>query len=87
MFVCVNVCGCDTDLIVVSVSDGVGCDSRLLHLQQDSHGEDRLAVLTTQLHQNPVTHLRHTCTVVTVSQIVLIDTFELNCKIHLAIDF
>lgn len=58
--VCVCVC---VYLVVVAVGDGVGCDSRFLHLQEDSHGENRLSVLTTQLHQDPVTHLKHTsCT-------------------------
>lgn len=51
-------CVCCWDLVVVSIGDGVGCDSRLLHLQQDSDGEDRLTVLTAQLHQDPVTHLK-----------------------------
>ena len=50
------------DLVVVSVGDGVGCDSSLLHLQQDSDCEDRLTVQTTQLHQDPVTNLTHTHT-------------------------
>lgn len=50
----------DSDLVVVTVGDGVGCDSSLLHLQHDSDGEDGLTVLTAQLHQDPVTNLNHT---------------------------
>lgn len=52
--------GAELYLVVVAVGDGVGGDSRLLHLQKNPDGEDRLAVLTTQLHQDPVTHLQHT---------------------------
>lgn len=44
-------------LVVVAVRDGVGVNSSLLHLKQDSDGQDRLAILATQLHQHPVTHL------------------------------
>ena len=46
-----------TYLVVVSVRDGVGLDSRLLHLKQDPDGQDGLAVLPAQLHQHPVAHL------------------------------
>lgn len=44
-------------LVVVAVSDGIGVDSGLLHLKEDPDRQDRLAILSTQLHQNPVTHL------------------------------
>lgn len=50
-------------LVVVAVSDGVGVHSSLLHLKEDPDCEDRLSVLTTQLHQDPVTdlHSRFRC--------------------------
>ncbi len=44
-------------LVVVAVSDGIGMDSSLLHLKQDSDCQHRLAILSTQLHQHPVTDL------------------------------
>lgn len=44
-------------LVIVAVCDGVGVNSSLLHLEQDPDGQDRLSILSTQLHQNPVTHL------------------------------
>ena len=47
-----------TYLVVISVRDGVGLDSRLLHLEQDPDGQDGLAVLPAQLHQHPVAHLK-----------------------------
>lgn len=50
-------------LVVVAVSDGIGVDSGLLHLKEDPDCQDRLAILSTQLHQNPVTdlHSLYTC--------------------------
>lgn len=45
-------------LVVVAIGDGIGVNSSLLHLKQDPHCQHRLAVLSTQLHENPVTHLR-----------------------------
>lgn len=44
-------------LVVVAVSDGVGVNTGLLHLKQDPDCQDRLAILSTQLHQYPVTDL------------------------------
>lgn len=44
-------------LVIVAVRDGIGVNSSLLHLEQDSDSQDRLAILPTQLHQHPVTHL------------------------------
>ena len=44
-------------LVVVAVGDGVGVDPGLFHLKEDPDGQDRLPVLTTQLHQHPVAHL------------------------------
>lgn len=44
-------------LVIVAVCDGIGVNSSLLHLEQDSDSQDRLAILSTQLHQHPVTHL------------------------------
>lgn len=44
-------------LVIIAIRDGIGMNSSLLHLEQDSHSQDRLAILSTQLHQHTVTHL------------------------------
>lgn len=45
------------DLVVVSIGDGVGVHTSLLHLNQDSHGHDRKSPQATKLHHNSVAHL------------------------------
>lgn len=47
-----------THLVVVAIGDGIGLNSSLFHLEQHLHCQNRLAVLTTQLQQYTVTHLR-----------------------------
>lgn len=44
-------------LVVVAISDGIGVDSSLLHLKEDPDGQDRLTILSTELHQHPVADL------------------------------
>lgn len=47
-------------LVVVSICDGIGLDSSFLHLKEDSDCQDRLSILSTQLHQHPVADLKRT---------------------------
>lgn len=44
-------------LVIVTIRYGVGVDSSLLHLKEDPHRQDRLPILSTQLHQHPVADL------------------------------
>lgn len=46
-----------THLVIVPICYCIGLNSCLLHLKQHPDSQDRLAVLTTQLQQNTVTHL------------------------------
>lgn len=47
-------------LVVVAVGDGIGLNASFLHLEEDLHSQDWLAVLSTQLQQHTVAHLGHT---------------------------
>lgn len=47
-------------LVVVAIGDGIGLNTSFLHLEEDLHRQDWLAVLSTQLQQHTVTHLGHT---------------------------